>query len=129
MDNAQLTRWKQLANDSIIATYGQDSRESRLAEALEQAVDALDDSSNKCEQCSICPDHGNNDDEGLDVDVDEILRIHGELKKQVRAFKDLHGKFDDCDEVTDVPDLVNELALQIEELEDDVDELQAEVLP
>jgi hypothetical protein len=112
IDNPQLTRWKTLANDSIIATFGYDSRETKLAEALEQAVEALDEMSNDCETCAYCDDHGNKDGQGVIVDVDEILRIHGELKKQVAAFKDLHV----------------ELALQIEETEDSVNELEAEVV-
>ena len=129
MDNADLTRWEQLANEAIIATYGYDNRESRLAEALERAVEALDDSSNKCERCSTCSDHGNKVDESLDVDVNEILRIHGELKKQVASFKDLHVQFAGAVTESDVDELVEELASQIEETEGYVDELEAEVLP
>lgn len=129
MDNAELTRWKTLANDAVIATFGRDSREQQLAEALEQAVEELAYIGDECDHCKYCDTHGSVEDDEIVVDVNEILRIHGELKKQLQAFKDLHGKFDDCEEVTDIPDLVNELALQVEELEDDVDELEAEVLP
>ena len=104
-------------------------RESQLAEALERAVDALDEMSNECERCSACSDHGNKVDESLDVDVNEILRIHGELKKQVVGLKELHVKFTNAVAESDIDDLVEELASQIEETEQTVDELQTEVLP
>lgn len=42
MDSATRTRYKQLANDSIIATFGDGSREQQLAEALEKAVDHIE---------------------------------------------------------------------------------------
>lgn len=116
MDNVQLTKWKQLANDAVIATYGYDSRESRLAEALERATETLSEMSNDC-------------DDSLDVDVNEVLRIHGELKKQVASLKDLHVKFAGAVAESDVDDLVEELASQVEEIEGYVDELEAEVIP
>jgi len=127
MDKAERIRLKQLANDAVIATFGYDSRESQLAVALEQCVDELESIASECEHCKTCQYHGNVEDNSIAVDVNELVRIHGELKKQLQAFKDLHGKFDDADEVTDVPDLVNELALQVEELESGIDELEAEV--
>lgn len=53
MDTSERQRLKQLANDSIIATYGYDNTESRLAEALEKCVDELDnDSPPHCSTCS-----------------------------------------------------------------------------
>lgn len=42
MDKAERIRLKTLANDAVIATYGYDTRESRLAEALERCVDELE---------------------------------------------------------------------------------------
>lgn len=42
MDRAERTRLKQLANDAVIATFGCDNREQRLAEALEQALDHIE---------------------------------------------------------------------------------------
>lgn len=42
MDQAKRQRLKQLANDSIIATFGQETNEARLAQALESTVDALE---------------------------------------------------------------------------------------
>ena len=42
MDKSDRARYKQLANDSIIATYGRDDNEARLAQALEDALDQID---------------------------------------------------------------------------------------
>lgn len=121
-------RYKQLANDSIIATFGRDDNEARLAQALEKCVDELDNANDKCPTCSRCENHGDHGDE-FTIDVNEIIRVHGELKKRLAALKELHGEFDDVDEVTDIPDMVSKLGMQIEEFESEVDELEAEVLP
>lgn len=42
MDKSERARYKQLANDSIIATYGSGGREQQLAEALEKAMDHIE---------------------------------------------------------------------------------------
>lgn len=42
MDKVDRARYRQLANDAIIATFGSESREQKLAEALEQAINQLD---------------------------------------------------------------------------------------
>lgn len=42
MDHGERQRLKQLANDSIIATFGQETNEARLAQGLESAIDALE---------------------------------------------------------------------------------------
>ena len=127
MDKAERTRLKRLANDAVIATFGSEGRESQLAVALEQCVDELGVIAEECDHCKTCPDHGDVEDDSIAVDVNELIRIHGELKKQVQAFKDLHRKFDDVEDATDVPDLTGEMGLQIEEFESNVDELEAEV--
>ena len=57
MDQAERTRLKTLANDAVIATFGYDSRESRLAEALERCVDELD----RLNRCPVCGDSENPD--------------------------------------------------------------------
>lgn len=129
MDSVERARLKQLANDSVIATFGYDNTESRLALALESAVEEFEFIATGCDHCKFCDVHGEVEDDEISIDANEIIRIHGELKKSLQAFKDLHHKFDDADEVTDIPDLVNELASQIEELESGIDELEAEVAP
>lgn len=131
MDKAERTRLKTLANDAVIATFGYDNRESRLAEALERCVDELEDANDRCPTCSVCTDHGNHVDESIKVDVNEVLRIHRELKKQVQALKDYHVKLVERLAELEIPDdgLADELAEIVEEAEGDLNELEAEVLP
>lgn len=62
MDKSDRARYKQLANDSIIATYGRDDNEARLAQALEACVDWIDDIADKCAHCSNCEYHGDHSD-------------------------------------------------------------------
>lgn len=129
MDKSERQRLKQLANDSIIATYGYDTNESRLAVALESAVEEFECIATDCDHCKFCDIHGEVEDDEIQVDVSEVVRIHGELKKCIQTFKDLHVKFAGAVAESDVDDLVEELASQIEETESYVDELEAEVLP
>lgn len=56
MEKAERQRLKQLANDSIIATFGEDTSESKLAEALEKCVEELDDMA-QCSYCDPCDKH------------------------------------------------------------------------
>lgn len=130
MDRAERTRLKQLANDSIIATFGQDCPEARLAVGLESSVEELEFIAEECDHCKICPCHGDHTDEMLPVNADEIIRIHGELKKQLQAFKDYHVKLTEkLDEWAETERFTEPLAEIIEETESYVDELEAEVLP
>lgn len=129
MDHLERQRLKQLANDSIIATFGRDDNEARLAVALESCVDEFHFIATDCDHCKYCDVHGEVYDDSIDVDAGEIIRIYGELKKQMQAFKDLHVKFAGAVAESDVDDLIEELASQIEEAEGYVDELEAEVLP
>lgn len=62
MDKAERQRLKTLANEAIVATFGQDSREQRLAEALERCVEWIEDVADKCEHCSNCGHHGDHGD-------------------------------------------------------------------
>jgi peptidoglycan hydrolase CwlO-like protein len=128
MDKADRTRYKTLANDAIIATFGYNNRESRLATSLEACLDELETIATDCEHCKTCTYHGDFEDDSIDVDVSELLRIHGELKKSVAELKDLHGKFGNAIAESDIDNLVEELASQIEETQGRVDELEAEVL-
>jgi len=74
MDKAERTRLKQLANDAVIATFGSDSRESRLAVALEQCVDELEYIGDKCPTCCVCDMHGDWEAE----DYDESYNMNDE---------------------------------------------------
>lgn len=58
MDKGERQRLKTLANEAIIATFGNDSREQRLAEGLEQCVEVLDQRS----RCPACGDDSDNPD-------------------------------------------------------------------
>lgn len=130
MDKSERQRLKTLANEAIIATFGQDSREQRLAEGLESCLDVLDYIADECDHCKKCPTHGSYDDDSIDVDINEILRIHGELKKQVKALKDYHVELTvKLDEWADTERFTEPLAEIIEETEGYVDEIEAEVLP
>lgn len=54
MDQSERAKYKQLANDSIIATFGRgDTREQRLAEALEAVLNELDRLDQK-PHCATC---------------------------------------------------------------------------
>lgn len=57
MDKPERQRLKRLANEAIIATFGNDSREQRLAEALEKAIDELGERA----KCAVCGDGENPD--------------------------------------------------------------------
>lgn len=108
MDTATLTKWKTLANDAVIATFGETGREQQLAEALEKAVEALDDASNRCAHCGVYDDHGNLD--GVAVNADDVLDIHRSLSKVVSKLRDSS---------------VGALAEHLGSLEDGLDELEA----
>lgn len=43
MDEVERKRLKELANDAIIASFGSGSREQRLAEGLERALEHIED--------------------------------------------------------------------------------------
>lgn len=130
MDASKRARYKQLANDSIIAVFGSDSTEQRLAEGLELAVDELEYIAEECDHCKTCETHGSVDDDSVPVDASEILRIHGELKKQLKALKGYHVSLSEkLDEWADTERFTEPLAEIIEETEGYIDELEAEVLP
>ena len=82
MDNETLTRWKLLANDAVIATFGQLTREQQLAEALERAVDELTEVSNTCRVCSYCDNHGNNEADIMDTGDEIVIRPVWEPDKE-----------------------------------------------
>lgn len=58
MDKVDRAKYKQLANDAIIAHFGQGGETTQLAEALEKCVEWMDDVADKCETCSTCSSHG-----------------------------------------------------------------------
>lgn len=130
MDHGERQRLKQLANDSIIATFGYDTNEARLAQALESAVEEFQYIATDCDHCKYCDIHGECDDSSMAVDAGEVMGVHAELKKQLQALKDFHVKLATAltEDVTDSV-LPDELAEIIEDTESQVDELEACVIP
>ena len=90
MDEAERLKLKSLANDAIIASFGYDNDLSRLAQGLERCVDNLSYIAWECDHCKYCDVHGEVEDDEIPVDANEVIRIHGELKKQVQALRDFH---------------------------------------
>lgn len=67
MDHAERQRLKQLANDSIIATFGTESNEQRLAEALEHCLNQLEYVSSKWRPvCLDCDERLSTYDEAVE---------------------------------------------------------------
>ena len=67
MDKAERIRLKQLANDAVIATFGNESREQKLAEALEQAIDHIEYLRSKWRPvCLGCDERLNTYDEAVE---------------------------------------------------------------
>jgi hypothetical protein len=73
MDRTERERYKRLANESIIETFGTECPEQRLAEALERCVDELEDANSKCPTCSVCENHGD-----YEVNMDYLTCVEGE---------------------------------------------------
>lgn len=69
MDHAERQQLKRLANDSIIATFGRETNEARLAQALEKCVDELEEIGARCPTCSTCKDHGDFDPDDEDYPI------------------------------------------------------------
>jgi len=57
MDEAERARYKTLANDAIIDTFGTECSEQRLAEALEKCVEELE----RLDRCPVCGNSENPD--------------------------------------------------------------------
>jgi predicted nuclease with TOPRIM domain len=75
VDQAERTRLKTLANDAVIATFGHDNRESRLAEALERCVEVLEYHGD-CNGPQPEP-------EGAILNLDTVQAIYGQLKERL----------------------------------------------
>lgn len=132
MDKSERQRLKQLAIDTIIANPVH-STATTLAEALEHCVDEIEDANMKCPTCSVCENHGDNEDDSIPIEASDVVNIHRELKKLLQQFKDYHVKL--SDEIAESYDdnlresaLADNLAEIIEETESQVDELEALVI-
>lgn len=112
MDKSERQRLKTLANEAIIAEFGNDSLAARLAVALEQAVEQLEYHGD-----CIGP-RVESDPEPAIVNLDTLQEIHRELKDQV-------GEIDDAitvinDRVVDLEKLARDLKDSIRELGDEL---------
>ena len=127
MNKADRARYRQLANDAVIATFGETGLTAQLAEALEKCISELDDANAECPTCSVCKNHGDLEDESIHIDAGDVVGVHGELKKLLQQFKDYHVKL--CGEVAedwaDPDHLTEPLAELIDETDMKLDELEA----
>lgn len=112
MDKSERQRLKTLANDAVIAEFGNDGLTARLAVALEQAIDDLEY-------------HGDcigprieADPEPAIVNLDTLQEVHRELKEQV-------GEIDDA--ITAINDRVSDLEKLVRDLKDSIRELGDEL--
>lgn len=120
MNTVELARYKQLANDAIIAHFGSSGDVARLTEALEKAVDELDDIANECDRCKYCEVHGNYESEKVDVDADEVLAAHRALTSKVEALRVLVE--------ADGDDLAENALDRLADIESDLDDLGRTVI-
>lgn len=110
MDKAERTRLKQLANDAVIATFGQDSREARLATALERCVDDL-------EYHDDC-DGPQPEPEGAILNLDTVQAIHKQLEERLTEIEKVS---------TAVDEMADDLRENLKDLKHDIKELGNEL--
>lgn len=112
MDKSERQRLKTLANEAIIAEFGNDSLAARLAVGLEQAVEQLEYHGD-----CIGP-RTEADPEPAIVNLDTLQEIHRELKEQVTEIDDAINAIND--RVTDLEKLSRDLKDSIRELGDEL---------
>lgn len=110
MDKSERARLKQLANDAIIATFGQETNEARLAQALEQAVDDLDYHGD-CDGRQVEP-------EGAILNLDTVQAIHKQLEERLAELERV---------VATVDDMADSLKESLKDLRRDIKELGDEL--
>lgn len=116
MIKVERDRLRRLANDSIIATFGSDTTEATLAQALETCIDELDNIATECENCKTCEAHGDIESDTFDVDLGELLAIQKQLRALTNGLK----------RNLDNPELMAEI---VAGMDSKVDELEAEIIP
>ena len=126
MDKSERQRLKTLANDGVIATFGLDNQHAQLATALETCVDELSDIATDCEHCKTCESHGDFTDDAIPIDAGEVMGVHRGLTASLKSLNDFHKRLFDLLPESALP---NELTEIIEEVEEQVDELEACVIP
>lgn len=110
MDHAERQRLKQLANDSIIATFGQETNEARLAQALEQCVDELEYHGD-CSGLQTEP-------EGAILNLDTVQAVHKQLEERLVGLEKVVTLADEM--VDDFKETLKDLKRDIKELGDEL---------
>lgn len=110
MDHAERQRLKQLANDSIIATFGQETNEARLAQALERCVDVLEYHGD-CNGPQPEP-------EGAILNLDTVQAIYEQLKERLTELEKV---------MTTADDMIDNLRETLKDLKHDLKELGDEL--
>jgi hypothetical protein len=110
MDPTERQRLKQLANDSIIATFGHDTNEARLAQALEQCVDQL-------EYYGDCSGP-QPEPEGAILNLDTVQAIHSQLEERLAEIEKVTATADDM--VDSLKEVLKDLKHDIKELGDEL---------
>jgi DNA repair exonuclease SbcCD ATPase subunit len=125
MDKSERLKFKTLANDAIIATFGHDTDFSRVAEALERCVDEIEDANDKCPTCSTCENHGDHEDESLAVDADEVMDAHKKLKERLTDLRVFQLRLTGYVDEFGFARIDEDLAELLEALESDIDSVEA----
>lgn len=110
MDSSDRTRYKQLANDSIIATFGRDDNEARLAQALEKCVDEIEYHGD-CSGPQPEP-------EGAIVNLDTLQAIHEQLKERLVEIENATNALDE--RLDDLREAVKDFKNDVKELGDEL---------
>ena len=119
MDKGERQRLKTLANDAIVDLFGVESREARLAEALEQAVEDL-------EYHGDCIGPRTEEDEVDPLDADHLRSIHLQLKERLTEVENTvtaigEALWEDRDaEIDELKEIVKELRKDVNELGDEL---------
>ena len=110
MDAAERLRYKTLANDAIIATFGRTDLTAQLAAALERCVDDLEYHGD-CSGPQPEP-------EGAILNLDTVQAIHGQLKERLLELEKVTTT---ADEVADLlKESLKDLRHDIKELGDEL---------
>lgn len=119
MDSVERAKYKQLANDAIIAEFGSNGLAARLAEALEKCVEELEWLSGGCQYCSYCEDHGDKaGDKPEPIEASDVLEIHGQLKERLTELEQVKDGLANAD-----------LGERLAQLKTDINKLEALVIP
>ena len=107
--NAQLNHWPPhlgVTTDAEKVEY--------LAQWLREAAIDLGDRSDECEHCSICDVHGSKENNEIVVDAADVIGIHKKLADTLHNLRNA---------------TIDQVNSHLNDLESDIDELEALALP